>query len=313
MDLTLTPSHLDRLADVAWTWTAAFLPRLVAAVVILVIGTIVARWVSRAVYDISRRTTHIDPTLRPVLASMIRYGVLILVLIVALSQIGIQTASLLAVVGAAGLAIGLALQGTLSNLAAGLMLLWLRPFRIGDFIEVGAVVGTVREMGLFACHLESFDGMFLFAPNSAIWNNPLKNHTSNAGRLVSIDVTVSSNADIDRARGILVAMAERDTRVLRVPPPHIFVESLTGTGLLLNLRIWVSHEDVSEVQRTIVEQTMHELEAAGIEALRPQQVVRIVPPDSDPSRLLPSSQPSFSGSQSSARGSQSSPFPAGAE
>ena len=136
MDLTLTPTHLERLADVLSTWTAAFLPRLVAAVLILVIGTIVARWVSRAVYDISRRTTHIDPTLRPVLDSMIRYAVLILVLIVALSQVGIQTASLLAVVGAAGLAISLALQGTLSNFAAGLMLLWLRPFRIGDFRSV---------------------------------------------------------------------------------------------------------------------------------------------------------------------------------
>ena len=122
----------------------------------------------------------LDPTLRPVLASMIRYAVLILVLIVALSQVGIQTASLLAVVGAAGLAIGLALQGALSNFAGGLMLLWLRPFRIGDFIEVGAIAGTVREMGLFACHLETFDGMFLFAPNSAIWNTPLKNHTRNA-------------------------------------------------------------------------------------------------------------------------------------
>src|SRR6516225_10615119 len=152
-------------------------------------------------------------------------------------------------------------------------------------------------MGLFACHLETFDGMFLFAPNSAIWNNSLKNHTSNAGRLVSIDVTVSSNADIDRARDILVAMAERDSRVLKVPPPHVFVESLTGAGLLLNLRIWASHDDVGE--HTIIEQAMHELEDAGIEALQPQQVVRIIPPDSDPSRLLPSSQSAFSGLQSS--------------
>jgi small conductance mechanosensitive channel len=300
VDLTLTPTHLDRLAEVAWTWAAAFLPRLVAAVLILVIGTIVARWVSRAVYNISQRTTHIDPTLRPVLASMIRYAVLILVLIVALSQVGIQTASLLAVVGAAGLAIGLALQGALSNFAGGLMLLWLRPFRIGDFIEVGAIAGTVREMGLFACHLETFDGMFLFAPNSAIWNTPLKNHTRNAGRLVSIDVTVASNADIDRARDILVAMAERDSRVLKMPPPHVFVDSLTGAGLLLKLRIWASHDDVGELQHTIIEQAMHELEDAGIEALQPQQVVRIIPPDSDPSRLLPSSQSVFSGFQSSA-------------
>jgi small conductance mechanosensitive channel len=180
------------------------------------------------------------------------------------------------------------------------MLLWLRPFRIGDFIEVGAIAGTVREMGLFACHLETFDGMFLFAPNSAIWNNPLKNHTRNAGRLVSIDVTVASNADIGRARDIPVAMAERDTRVLKLPPPHVFVESLTGAGLLLKLRIWASHDNVGELQRTIIEQAMHELEAAGIEALQPQQVVRIIPPDTDPSRLLPSSQAAFNGLESSA-------------
>jgi small conductance mechanosensitive channel len=275
------------------------LPRLVAAVLILVIGTIVARWVSRAVYDISQRTTHIDPTLRPVLASMIRYAVLILVLIVALSQVGIQTASLLAVVGAAGLAIGLALQGTLSNFAAGLMAV---AAAVPDwrFHRSRCHRRTVREMGLFACHLETFDGMFLFAPNSAIWNTPLKNHTRNAGRLVSIDVTVASNADIDRARDILVAMAERDSRVLKMPPPHVFVDSLTGAGLLLNLRIWASHDDVGELQHTIIEQAMHELEDAGIEALQPQQVVRIIPPDSDPSRLLPSSQSAFSGLQSSA-------------
>jgi hypothetical protein len=102
------------------------------------------------------------------------------------------------------------------------MLLWLRPFRIGDFIEVGAIAGTVREMGLFACHLETFDGMFLFAPNSAIWNNPLKNHTRNAGRLVSIDVTVASNADIGRARDIPVAMAEaRYTRPEAAPTARL--------------------------------------------------------------------------------------------
>jgi len=101
-------------------------------------------------------------------------------------------------------------------------------------------------------------------------------------------------------------MAERDTRVLKAPPPHVFVESLTGAGLLLNLQIWASHDNVGELQRTIIEQAMHELEAAGIETLQPQQVVRMIPPDSDPSRLLPSSQPTFSGSQSPARILQSS-------
>jgi small conductance mechanosensitive channel len=252
-----------------------------------VLGAIAARWISRAVDDLSGRTTHIDPTLRPVLAAMVRYAILILVLIVALTQVGIQTASLLAVVGAAGLAIGLALQGTLSNIAAGLMLLWLRPFRVGDFIEVeGGPAGTVREIGLFATNLETFDGLFLFAPNSAIWNKALKNHSREAGRLVSIDVTVASGADINQARDILVRMAERDGRVLKQPRPRVFVESLTGAGLLLSLRLWATRQSIGDLQRTIVEQAMRELEGAGIDALQPQQVVRVIPPDSDPSRLL---------------------------
>jgi small conductance mechanosensitive channel len=97
---------------------------------------------------------------------------------------------------------------------------------------------------------------------------------------------VASNADINQARDLLVAMAERDARILKQPPPRVFVERLSGAGLLLNLRMWASRETIGELQRTIVEQAKHELEAAGIEALQPQQVVRVVPPDSDPSRGL---------------------------
>ena len=291
MDLTLAPQHIDRLIDLALTWSVAFLPRLVAAVVILVVGAILARWIARAISRLVERVTHLDPTLRPILVSIAQYSILILVFVVALSEIGVQTGSLLAVLGAAGLAIGLALQGTLSNIAAGLMLLWLRPFRLGDFIEVNNVSGTVREIGLFVCHLESFDGIFLFVPNSAIWNNALRNHTRNAGRLVSLDVTVPAKADVDQARSVLLAMARREARVLKSPQPRVFVESLTGAGLLLNLRLWAAHDEIGELQRTIVEKIKRELEAPGIETLQPQQVVRIVPPDADPSRLLSASQP----------------------
>jgi small conductance mechanosensitive channel len=289
--VNLSTQNLDRLADVVWAWTATFLPRLFAAIAILIAGAILARWMSRAVSNLSARTAHIDPTVRPVIAAMIRYTVLILVFIAALSQIGVQTASLFAVLGAAGLAIGLALQGTLSNIAAGLMLLWLRPFRVGDFIEVNGMAGTVREIDLFVCHLETFDGIFLFAPNATIWNNALKNHTRNAGRLVSIDITVPAKAEIARVRDLLIGMAQRDKRILKIPQPRVFVENLTAAGLMLNLRVWAAHENVGELQRTIIEDAKHELEAAGIETLQPQQVVRVVPPDSDPSRLLSAAQP----------------------
>jgi small conductance mechanosensitive channel len=241
--------------------------------------------------NLAGRSTHIDATVRPILAAMVRYSILILVFIAALGQIGVQTASLFAVLGAAGLAIGLALQGTLSNIAAGLMLLWLRPFRIGDFIEVNGMAGTVREIGLFVCHLQTFDGIFLFAPNSTIWNQALRNHSRNAGRLISIDITVPAKADVERARELLLAMAKRDERVLKTPQPRVFIESLTGAGLLLNLRLWATHENIAELQRVIVEETKAELDTAGVETLQPQQVVRVIPPDSDPSRLLSPAQP----------------------
>ena len=239
--MNLSPESINRAIDVAWTWTAAFLPRFVAAILILIVGALIARWLSRAIFNVTGRSAHIDATVRPILAAIVRYSVLILVFIAALSQVGVQTASLFAVLGAAGIAIGLALQGTLSNIAAGLMLLWLRPFRVGDFIEVNNMSGTVREIGLFVCHLETFDGLFLFAPNATIWNQALRNHTRNAGRLVSVDVTVPAKADIEHARDILVAMARRDGRVLKRPQPRVFVESLTGAGLLLNLRVWANH------------------------------------------------------------------------
>ncbi|HWE72602.1 MAG TPA: mechanosensitive ion channel domain-containing protein [Stellaceae bacterium] len=291
MHLNLSPDNINRAIDIAWTWTAAFLPRFVAAILILIIGSIVARWLSRAIFNVTGRSAHIDATVRPILAAIVRYSILILVFIVALSQIGVQTASLFAVLGAAGIAIGLALQGTLSNIAAGLMLLWLRPFRIGDFIEVNGMSGTVREIGLFVCHLETFDGIFLFAPNSTIWNQALRNHTRNAGRLVSVDITVPAKAEIDRVRDLLLAMVKRDPRVMKTPQPRVFVENLTGAGLVLNLRLWANHANVGDLQRTIVEAAKSELEAAEIETLQPQQVVRVIPPDSDPSRLLSPAQP----------------------
>jgi len=285
VDQAFNPQHLDHLADVIWVWAIGFVPRLAAAIAVLVIGSIVARWASQAVLGAVGH--HIDATVRPMFGSIVRYAILILVIVVALTQIGVQTASLLAVLGAAGLAIGLALQGTLSNIAAGLMLLWLRPFQLGDYIEVNGMSGTVREIGLFVCHLETFDGIFLFAPNSAIWNNALKNHSLNRGRLVSVDITMSNKADIDRVRSILLSIAGNDDRILKDPPPRVFVESITGAGLMFNLRAWAAPQTFGDLQRTIVERAKRKLEEMNDEAMSPQQVIRAIPPESDPSRLMP--------------------------
>ena len=289
MDATLAPQNLDALPAMIWTWSVDFLPRIVTAVVILFIGVVAARWLSRFVLRLAERTTNIDPTVEPMLASVVRYAILILVFLAALSQIGIQTASLLTVLGAAGLAVGLALQGTLSNIAAGLMLLWLRPFRVGDYVEVvagNAISGTVKEVGLFACQIESFDGILIFAPNSSIWNFPLRNHSGNKERLVGVTVVMTQEADIGRARAVLLDMMANDPNILTIPVADVFVDRLTNGEISLTCRFWAVPSRVGDVQRWVVEEARRRLAGAENEALTPHQVVRIIPGDSDPSRLL---------------------------
>ncbi len=197
-----------------------------------------------------------------------------------------QTASLLAALGAAGLAIALALQGTLANIAAGIMLLWLRPFSVGDYIELVSatpVAGTVKEIGLFACLLETYDGLFVFAPNSEIWKSPLRNHSRNPGRLVSFNVAFSPGADMERARAILLKAISDEPGVLKEPPPEVFVDNLTGGEPLATCRFWAAHESIGPVQRSMLDAARRALDAGG---LPPTQLVRTIPPDSDPSRLL---------------------------
>jgi small conductance mechanosensitive channel len=288
-DGMFSPRSLDTTAEWFLAWTVSFLPRVALALVILAAGLMAARWAGRAAAGLLRRAGHVDPTVQPVISAVVRYGLTVLVAIWALGQVGVQTASLLAVLGAAGLAIGLALQGTLTNIAAGIMLLWLRPFRVGDYIEVATapIAGTVLEIGLFACQLRTFDGLFIFAPNQTLWNAALRNHSRNAGRLVVVSVTLPAAADPDRARGLIEAGVRATNGIAGSPQPDVHVESVTASGLALVCRVWAAHQDVGAVQRDLVDRVRRALADAGAEEYRPIQVVRTVPPEADPSRLIP--------------------------
>ena len=280
----LGPQQLGHFVDMAWHWAEAFVPRLIAAIVILTIGFVVAGWLNRLVRSLLGNV-HMDPTLRPILAAVVRYSVIVLVIVVALTQLGIQTASLFAVIGAAGIAIGLALQGTLSNIAAGIMLLWLRPFHVGDYIEVAGQSGAVQEIGLFVCQLRTFDGLFLFLPNSSIWNQPLKNHTRNGGRLISVNVSVPATAELDRVRQTLIDLASKIPSALPGQPPKVFIDKFDGAVLIMSLMIWATPQGAGDIERRIIEQSKHALESLG-DGFKPTQITRVVPPDSDPSRYL---------------------------
>jgi small conductance mechanosensitive channel len=288
MNPKLTPHQLDAYTAMLWTWAVTFIPHIVTAVLILIIGSIIAKWIGNSTQRILDRAGHIDITVTPVIAAAIKYSILILVLVAALSQVGVQTASLLAVLGAAGLAIGLALQGTLTNIAAGIMLLWLRPFRLGDFIEVPSnnISGVVREIGLFVSLLENLDGISVVAPNSQIWNATLRNHTRNSGRLLSLSISLKNTANVDQAREVLVAMLKEDSRVSRVQAPLIFVDSLTTSTIVLTCAFRAAQGNLGELERTIISRVTAQLHSSGNADLAPQQITLNVPATTDPARLL---------------------------
>lgn len=255
MSPLLAPQRLDAFTAMAWTWAVDFAPRLLTAALIAVLGVVIARRATNFAFGVAERTTSLDPTIEPVLRAAFRYAILILAAIAALGQLGVQTASLLAVLGAAGLAIGLALQGTLSNIAAGLMLLWLRPFRVGDFIEVvsgSPFAGTVKEMGLFACLLENNEGNTTFAPNSAIWSVALHNRGFARDGQISFHVDLSAQADLARARALVLEIVSNDGRVFKAPAPNVYVDRLDSGDFRMTCRLWTTSLDASMVRSSLV-------------------------------------------------------------
>jgi small conductance mechanosensitive channel len=276
MDLSQAPEQLSALAALVWAWALAFLPRLGAALLLLIVGALAAGWAGRLVDRLLTRSPRMDRTMVPVVAAVARYAILIVVAVAALGQLGVQTTSLLAVLGAAGLAIGLALQGTLSNIAAGIMLLWLRPFEVGDYIEASGTTGTVEELGLFNSRLRTWDGVYKFVPNSQLWNTTLTNYSRNPTRLVLIPFGISYEDDVAEARRLLVEVAAAHPNVLKEPPPAAVPLSLGDSSVVIQLRAWAPNAAFAETQWDLTERGKERLEAAGITIPFPQRVVHVV-------------------------------------
>jgi small-conductance mechanosensitive channel len=245
----LRPAY-DSLLALAVTYGIDFL----MAILILAVGW----WISNCVANALRRTlgrTHIDATLTPVLASVAMWAIRVVAIVAALGKFGIAAASILTVLGAAGLAIGLALQGTLQNIAAGLMLLLLRPFRVGDYIEgVGTTAGTVNEIGLFTTRLTKADGIVMFVPNSTIWANPITNYSANERRRVVLNFQVAHGQKVEHVLEELRRLVSEDPRIVQEAPsaPWIAVTDYTDTGVKFNVGAWTRASDHASVQAELL-------------------------------------------------------------
>ena len=249
---------------------------LVAALLLLILGWILAGWAKRLVEANLMRINGADSTVAKFLGTVARYVVLIVVVIAVLGQFGVQTASILAVLGTLGLGIGLALQGTLSNIAAGIMLLFLRPFRVGDYIEAGGQGGTVQEIGLFNTELKTANGIYVTVPNGQIASDAIVNYSRHATRRLDIVVGIGYDDDIEKASKALLDLLTGDKRVHAEPAPEVMVAALADSSVNLNMRCWTSTADYWSLLFDLNKTAKLAVEAAGCSIPFPQHDVHLI-------------------------------------
>lgn len=243
------------------------------AIILLIVGFFVAGLISRWANRSLQKLRHVDITLASFVSNIVKYAIWTIVFVMVLGQFGVQTTSIIAVLGGAALAIGLALQGTLANIAAGIMLLVLRPFRVGEYIEAGSIRGTVQEIGLFTTELKKPDGLFVMAPNNQLWNTAIINYSRHPTRRFELVVGIGYGDDIDLAREKLMKLAEGDSRVLEQPAPQTFVAALADSSVNIGLRVWTETPNYLGLLWDMTQAAKVTFDDAGITIPYPQREI----------------------------------------
>lgn len=248
----------------------------IAALAILIIGWMIAGWAGNKTRRALTKSPKVDGTLVPFLSNIVRYVILIFVVIAVLGKFGVQTASIIAVLGTVGLAVGLALQGTLSHFAAGVVLLILRPFKVGEVIEAGGKIGGVEEIGLFATNLKTADGIFVYVPNGQLLGAAMSNFSRNPTRRIDITVGVSYTDDIPKSLSVAKALMDADDRILKDPAPQTMVMSLGDSSVNIHMRCWATGGDYWDVLFGLNKGIKERYDAEGISIPFPQRDIHIV-------------------------------------
>lgn len=256
------------------TWLLVHGPDLLVALVILVLGRWLVKWGTYFLTSALKRA-RVDATLVRFLEKIISYTLLVAVVIAAADQAGIKTTSFLAILGAAGLAFGLALKDSLANFAAGLLLILFQPFRVGDMVTVAGVTGTVERIDIFSSILITPDNQRIFVPNSSITSAVITNITAQPTRRIDLVITIGYSDDLRRARGVLQRILQAEPRILAKPEPVIAVDELAASSVNLQVRPWVKTGDYGEVRCALLEQIKLAFDEAGITVPFPQQDIHL--------------------------------------
>ena len=247
------------------------------AVLILIAGWVVARGLGRWVRDLIGHSHYIDDTLKPLISNFARYAILAITVVAVLSQFGVQTTSLIALLGAAGLAVGLALQGTLSNVASGVMLLILRPCQVNEKIKVTDAIGTVREIGLFRTEIVTDDGTFVSIPNATIFTGTIINISREKNRRTNFAVRIDRAENIDAVQKTILECLGREPRVLKTPAPTVEVEVLGSISTTLTVQVWMENREFGAALSDVKKRVRHALQGSDISAPVPVPPPAVAP------------------------------------
>lgn len=261
---------LDKLTE----WGAFYGTRILGAIAIVFFGRLIVRWIARAI-RLMLEKSNTDETLIKFLSSMTRITLMVVVYLAALNTLGVETTSFVAIIGAAGLAIGFALQGSLSNLAAGVMLIIFRPFKVGDYVEAGGTAGTVEAVHIFHVILKTPDNKKVIVPNSKITGDSITNYSAQATRRVDMEFGIGYDDDIKKAKQILERLIAADERILKDPAPTVAVKELGDSSVNFAVRPWVNTADYWAVYFDFTEQVKLAFDAEGVSIPFPQTDVHL--------------------------------------
>ncbi len=265
-------STMEQIMNTIVKFATTYGISVIGAILVLIAGRIVAGWARKLVRNAMTRSKT-DPAIVGFTSAIVYYLVIIFAVVAALGNFGVETASLVAVLGAAGFAIGFALQGSLSNFAAGIMLLVFRPYKIGDYVDAGGAAGTIRDMGIFTTEMTTPDNIRIMIPNSKIFGDTIKNITANDTRRVDMVFGIGYGSSIAKAEEIIKKTFESDERVLKDPAYQIAVSELADSSVNLVARPWVKTSDYWGVKFDLTRKIKEEFDTNGIEIPFPQVVM----------------------------------------
>ena len=264
----------NTLADLlTLEFLASTLGSILGAIAILLVGWIVSSWLQHRVQNLGKRNRHLDEMLFDFLGSIVRYVVIGFTILFVLNTFGVRTTSVVAVIGAAGLAIGLALQGTLSNVAAGVMLIFFRPIKIGDFVEVAGQMGTVKQINLNFTELADLSNVQVIVPKSEVWGNVITNYSVNPTRRAEWTFGVGYGANLKTAEDIIRETIMSDERSMTEPAPFIQVTNLNDSSVDFLVRVWCSAGDYFGFKADMTRKVKEALDAGGVDIPFPTRTI----------------------------------------